>query len=373
VLRRVTVHTASEKIEMLTPRTSFTAVLRFALLACACLFATVVRAQESKQAQASSAQTSSDAARGIELFKRGDTDAAIKALRDATKKDKTDADAWYYLGLALVKQHNPKDARRAFETAAHLRPNFVAALDGLAYALIEQGNLKQAKGVAESSLKIEPDNSETHYILGAIYLRSNAFAKALDEAEESAKINPSYAHAYFLKGEALVGIGSDELNNASDEKGNAREALLKRVNARIEEATAALDNFSKLIPQSPFAAALAERIKTLHIYAEIHGAPVSERTVFSAKEVTTTAIVTARPEPLYTEEARRNQVTGTVTIRMVLAADGTVKYIFAVTRLPDGLTESAIRAARGIKFIPATKDGRPVSEYATIQYNFNIY
>jgi hypothetical protein len=58
---------------------------------------------------------------------------------------------------------------------------------------------------------------------------------------------------------------------------------------------------------------------------------------------------------------------------MVLASDGTVQYVFAVHRLPDGLTEKAIEAARKIKFIPATKDGRRVSQYVTIDYNFNIY
>ena len=33
----------------------------------------------------------------------------------------------------------------------------------------------------------------------------------------------------------------------------------------------------------------------------------------------------------------------------------------------------ALNAARGIKFKPATKDGRPVSQFVTIEYNFYIY
>jgi len=41
--------------------------------------------------------------------------------------------------------------------------------------------------------------------------------------------------------------------------------------------------------------------------------------------------------------------------------------------LPDGLTEKAIAAARSIRFQPAQKDGRPVSQYAVIEYSFNIY
>ena len=95
--------------------------------------------------------------------------------------------------------------------------------------------------------------------------------------------------------------------------------------------------------------------------------------IFNTREVTRRAQVLSRPEPLYTEEARRNQITGTVTLRLVLNANGTVTNITALSRLPDGLTERAIEAARQIRFVPAEKDGRPVSQYATIQYNFNIY
>ena len=94
---------------------------------------------------------------------------------------------------------------------------------------------------------------------------------------------------------------------------------------------------------------------------------------FSAKEVTRKAQITSRPEPLYTEEARKNQITGSVSLRMVLNANGSVSNIAPLSRLPDGLTEKAIAAARQIKFSPAEKDGRKVSQYVTIQYNFNIY
>ncbi|MBD0373542.1 MAG: energy transducer TonB, partial [Pyrinomonadaceae bacterium] len=47
--------------------------------------------------------------------------------------------------------------------------------------------------------------------------------------------------------------------------------------------------------------------------------------------------------------------------------------IRAVKGLPDGLTEKAIAAARQIKFVPAQKDGRNVSQYIQIEYNFNLY
>jgi TonB family protein len=94
---------------------------------------------------------------------------------------------------------------------------------------------------------------------------------------------------------------------------------------------------------------------------------------FAARDVTRKAQIISKPEPLYTEEARKNQVTGTVRLRLILGASGSVSGITPVSRLPDGLTEKAIEAARRISFTPAEKDGRKVSQYVTIEYNFNIY
>ncbi len=94
---------------------------------------------------------------------------------------------------------------------------------------------------------------------------------------------------------------------------------------------------------------------------------------FTVKEVTKRAVITSKPEPQFTEEARKNNITGEVVLRMVLGSNGQVTGIQPIKRLPDGLTEKAIAAARQIQFIPAEKDGRKVSQYVTVAYNFNIY
>jgi TonB family protein len=95
--------------------------------------------------------------------------------------------------------------------------------------------------------------------------------------------------------------------------------------------------------------------------------------IFSGKEVSSKARVLSKPEPQYTEDARKNQVTGTVVLRAVFTSGGQVTSIRAVSGLPYGLTERAIAAARQIKFVPATKDGRAVSMYIQLEYNFNLY
>ncbi|MDQ6651165.1 MAG: energy transducer TonB [Acidobacteriota bacterium] len=95
--------------------------------------------------------------------------------------------------------------------------------------------------------------------------------------------------------------------------------------------------------------------------------------VFSGKDVSSKARVLSKPEPQYTEEARKNQVTGTVVLRAVFTSGGQVTNIRSVSGLPYGLTERAIAAARQMKFSPATKDGHAVSMYIQLEYNFNLY
>jgi TonB family protein len=94
---------------------------------------------------------------------------------------------------------------------------------------------------------------------------------------------------------------------------------------------------------------------------------------FPASEVTERARILSKPEPGFTEEARRGNVTGVVRLRAVFSASGEVTNITVIKGLPSGLTEKAIGAARQIRFHPALKDGHVVSQWVTLEYNFNIY
>jgi TonB family protein len=93
---------------------------------------------------------------------------------------------------------------------------------------------------------------------------------------------------------------------------------------------------------------------------------------FTGKEVDVKVRILAKPEPFYTEEARKHRITGTVILMTVFAKTGQVENIRVVLGLPYGLTEQAIAAARKIKFTPAMKDGKPVSMWIQLEYNFNL-
>ena len=80
-----------------------------------------------------------------------------------------------------------------------------------------------------------------------------------------------------------------------------------------------------------------------------------------------------KPEPKYTEEARRHEIQGTVLLRAVFHSSGKIQNVCWVRNLPHGLTKNSIKAAYQIVFEPVTEAGQPVSVTRYIEYNFNLY
>jgi TonB family protein len=93
--------------------------------------------------------------------------------------------------------------------------------------------------------------------------------------------------------------------------------------------------------------------------------------VYSGKQATTKARLLSKPQPSYTKEARENDISGVVILKCVFRSNGEVTNIHIVAGLPYGLTDRAIEAAKKIKFIPATKDGQPVSMWMQLEYHFS--
>jgi len=89
--------------------------------------------------------------------------------------------------------------------------------------------------------------------------------------------------------------------------------------------------------------------------------------------VTTPLQIISKPKATYTDAARTNNVQGSVRLKITLLANGSVGSITPVTRLPHGLTEQAIAAARNIRFKPKMINGVAQSVVVTFDYGFNIY
>ena len=102
-------------------------------------------------------------------------------------------------------------------------------------------------------------------------------------------------------------------------------------------------------------------------------AEVDGEHIYKSKETDERFQILKKPDPSYTREGQRHKTKGLVVLRMILAADETVKHIEVIKGLPDGLTDKAIAVAAQIKFKPAKKDGKPVSVWVEVEYRFDIY
>jgi TonB family protein len=183
--------------------------------------------------------------------------------------------------------------------------------------------------------------------------------------------------AWHYLGLALAQLGKrDDARKAHEKAAKIAEALLDQMvtpqNSQLVDAAESAEQYLALSVNLSSRKLQEWRDRSSYLRVLTAATP-GEMRVYGGKEVETKVRVLSKPEPTYTEEARKNQVTGTVILRAVFAVDGRVRAIHVVSGLPDGLSQRAILAAQHIKFIPATKDGKPVSMWMELQYNFNLY
>lgn len=302
--------------------------------------------------------------RGVELFQQQKFDEAIEVLRTAVAADKKDHEAWYYLGLSQLRNKDFKSASKSFETALKINSQSAAAHAALGYALLQQNKMSEAARHAQTAINIDSTIADAYYILGVTQLRRGATTDAAESADKAIRLRPQFAPSYLLKAESLVSFIGDALAPEPA----PREVLKERYGKAIE----ALEKYLQLAPTAPNKEFWREQLASLKFYIGEPAAGESEKTLRSS-EVTTRARVLSKPEPAYTDAARAHQVRGTVILRAVFASDGAVKHLIVVRGLPDGLTEVSIAAAKRIKFVPATVNGRPVSMWMQLEYNFSLY
>ncbi|MEK6334832.1 MAG: energy transducer TonB [Acidobacteriota bacterium] len=92
----------------------------------------------------------------------------------------------------------------------------------------------------------------------------------------------------------------------------------------------------------------------------------------STSQLSRRVLIMIKPDPPYTDDARRRKLRGGVILKAVLAASGRVTNIQVVSGIPE-LAQSAVEVAHKIYFIPAVKDGRFISTTVQLEYSFNIY
>ena len=222
--------------------------------------------------------------------------------------------------------------------------------------LYEKGDFREAVKIFKAVVKHDKND-----VVGWHYL---ALAKASDARKAHEKAAKS--------GEALLAF---QMGNAN---GPEYLASLRPISLQLRYASSSAIRYLQLSPDISKSKQWEanERADLLIDFEKLSRGEVAIEglgKVIPSTETTTKARILSKPEPQYTEEARQNQITGTVILRAILGMDGKVHAIVAIKSLPFGLTGKCILVAHQIRFVPAMKDGQPVSVLVQLEYNFNLY
>ncbi|MCY7376507.1 MAG: tetratricopeptide repeat protein [Pyrinomonadaceae bacterium] len=314
--------------------------------------------------------------KGIKLYQEGKNKEAVAVLEKASRQTKDDAEIWNALGLAYIKEDALKKAIKAFEKAVNLNPQDATYYTNLAYTYLLAGKLDKAQEESGKAIKINPKIALAYYVRGAANVYEGDNSEAIGDADKAISINPDYSAAYVLKSDALlyqfgnrVGGGSkpideiDLLQRAKDTleiclkncRNNSQVELQKE---RLDTLTVFHDYFSKnrdavlnAIAENPSAAPIVQ--------------PPPDPSVTPMK-------ILAKPHPTYTDKARQDLISGKITLAVLFSESGQITHTLVLKGLGGGLNANAVKAAYGIKFEPAKKDGKPFSQIRIITYSFTI-
>ena len=83
-------------------------------------------------------------------------------------------------------------------------------------------------------------------------------------------------------------------------------------------------------------------------------------------------VILSKPNPLYTDEARKLGIEGEVLVEVAFLASGQVRAVRVMKGLGHGLDEAALHAAEQIRFKPALQDGHAVDFPAIAHIIFQL-
>lgn len=103
------------------------------------------------------------------------------------------------------------------------------------------------------------------------------------------------------------------------------------------------------------------------------GPYIQDCSAFRPKTGKLMAVPIYKPDPEYTQQARKSGIQGTVTLALTVGADGRGYDIKVLKPLGHGLDEKAVEAVQSWKWEPALDEGKPIESKMNVDVSFRIY
>ncbi len=175
---------------------------------------------------------------GVMYIEKGDYPEAIQVLKDSLYYIKetgftklnlamySDAYAGSLVNLGLIYSRIGmyNEAVKALEEAIQFRPEDQDANRNLGTVYYLMGDMEKASEQMKRYLDLDPDNAEVHNFVGLMYYRRKLYNAALDEFQTAVKLAPGEKQYNHNLGLALVELGRhDEANKAFENASGLEE------------------------------------------------------------------------------------------------------------------------------------------------------
>lgn len=138
---------------------------------------------------------------------------------------------------------------------------------------------------------------------------------------------------------------------------------------RPEPAELFVPDLARPRPAAPAALEVSLRVEPLALLGPTTGGEL----IFSEAELDQAPVAVVRGEPPYPYKARQRRIEGEVTVKFLVAADGSVERVQIVASEPEGLFDDAVReAVARWRFEPGRIGGQPVAAWVVNTIVFDL-
>ena len=145
------------------------------------------------------------------LASRKDTSLALKLVQGLESRHLDSFNSWRSLGLLFKGAGRLKEARKALEAAAQLRPESVPTLLDLARVAYDQKDYKGTLGYLAHARELQPNNASIHFFWGIACIEQNLAEEAYQSLKKAVALDPNNAYYNYA-----MGVVTMERSDASE-------------------------------------------------------------------------------------------------------------------------------------------------------------
>lgn len=122
-----------------------------------------------------------------EQYESGNYTIAKSMLLEMIEKDKSNSNAWQFLGTCLIELEQYDSAKIAYNHALEIDPNNYQAITGLGITKRDEGDFEGAAKQYRKALELKPGDANAHTSMVIIELKAGNYKNAVIHGEKARK------------------------------------------------------------------------------------------------------------------------------------------------------------------------------------------